>query len=138
MLSSVSSFPAPTFARVVKKATLMDGAFKFSDQKKVDAILAKYPADQKRAATIPLLHLAQSENGWLSRGAIEEVAKVVGTTIGRVHETASFYTMFRFAPPQKHIIEICRGLVCYMKGSDHLQQLIEKETKGILQIWQEQ
>ena len=118
------------FARVMKPATLLHGDFKFNDNKKVEEILNKYPLDQKRAAVIPLLHLAQEQNGYLTRGVLNEVSNITGAHIGRIHETATFYSMFRFNPPNKHIIEVCRGLSCYLKGSDNIKKAIEDSCNG--------
>ena len=124
------SFDSRSFARVVEKSVLIEKDFKFQDNAKVEAILAKYPADRRRSAVIPLLHLAQAEQGYLTTGVIKEVARIAKTTFGRVHETASFYSMFRFAPPNKHIVEVCRGLSCYIRGSDNIKSAIEKAAGG--------
>ena len=129
MLASSISFPR-SFARVVRKSTLIEKDFKFQDDSKVQAILAKYPTDQKKSSILPLLHLAQAEQGYLTSGVIKEVARIAQTTFGRVHETASFYSMFRFAPPNKHIIEVCKGLSCYIRGSDNIKTAIEKAVGG--------
>jgi len=131
MLSSVgTSVFSMNFARVMKKATLTNGSFKFSSEDSVKAILARYPADQKRAAVIPLLHLAQEQNGYLTRGVLNEISQITGTPLGRIHETATFYSMFRFSPPNKHIVEVCRGLTCYLKGSDGVKKAIEEACNG--------
>ncbi|EAX99238.1 Respiratory-chain NADH dehydrogenase 24 Kd subunit family protein [Trichomonas vaginalis G3] len=129
MLASVNT--SRFFARLNKKSVLIQKDFKFSDQSKVDAILAKYPKENKRAATIPLLHLGQRENGgYLTTGVLQAISKIVGVTAGRVHETACFYSMFRFQPPNNHIVEVCKGLSCYLTGSDNVKEAIQKATGG--------
>lgn len=125
-----SSVDSRFFARVVKKAKLLEGSFAFADKKAVDKIFSKYPANQKRAATIPLLHLAQEQNGYINTGVISEVSKLVGAPIGKVHETASFYSMFRFNPPKKHLIEVCRGLSCYVNKGDKIMDTIKAAAKN--------
>jgi len=71
--------------------------FDFTEEnyKKVKQILAKYPEQYKLAATIPLLHLAQEQLGWLPLAAMDKVAKIVGEPPIAIYEVASFYTMFR-------------------------------------------
>ena len=126
MLASLStSFPR-NFARLAHKSKLIEKDFKFSDESKVEAILAKYPKDRRRSATLPLLHLAQAEQGYITSGVIKEISRIVKTQFGRIHETASFYSMFRFTPPNKHIVEVCKGLSCYLRGSDNIKEAIEK------------
>lgn len=120
------------FSTVPPKATLVDGKFKFKDMKQVENIFSKYPSDRKQSAIIPLLHLAQEEiGGYLNRGALEEVAKLTETTLGRVHETASFYTMFKLSKPRgRHLVERCNGLSCYVTRSDQIKAAIENACNG--------
>ena len=130
MLASCSFSVNRNFARVVKKSVLIEKDFKFQDEAKINAILAKYPKDQPRSAILPLLHLALAEQGYLTSGVLKEVARITKAPLGRVHETASFYSMFRFAPPNTHIVEVCRGLSCYICGSDNVKAAIEKACGG--------
>jgi NADH:ubiquinone oxidoreductase subunit E len=64
----------------------------------------------------------QAQKGWRSRGAI---AKVTGSLFGRVHETAKFYSMFKFRPPCKHVLERCNGLSCFIHDSEKLKAAIK-------------
>jgi len=58
-------------------------------------ILARYPANYKAAGIIPMLDLAQRQNGgWLPVAAMDKVASIVGVVPMRVYEVATFYTMF--------------------------------------------
>ncbi|OHT08264.1 Respiratory-chain NADH dehydrogenase 24 Kd subunit family protein [Tritrichomonas foetus] len=122
---------AKSFSRVRPKATLLEGAFEFKDKAQVDAIFAKYPPDRKRAAIIPLLHLGQEQNGgFINRGVITAISKLTGSPFGRVHETATFYSMFRFKPPRKHTLERCNGLSCHITRSKAIKAAIERACKG--------
>jgi NADH:ubiquinone oxidoreductase subunit E len=123
-----SSFAA--FAHVHAPANLLDGTFEFNDSTKVASIFAKYPPNQKQAAIIPLLHLAQEQDGWLNRGAISTIASLTGSQFGRVHETATFYSMFRFKPPCKHVLERCNGLSCFIHNGEKFEAAIERATGG--------
>ena len=71
--------------------------FEFTEENKSKAkeIIAKYPVQYKRAATMPLLDLAQRQNGgWLPIAAMNHVAKWVEVAPMRVYEVATFYTMY--------------------------------------------
>jgi NADH-quinone oxidoreductase subunit F len=88
------------------------------NKKKFDALVALYPV--KRSALIPTLTLVQDQVGWLSTEALECVAKLLDLTVAQVHDTASFYTMFRFKPQGKTAIEFCVTLSCALGGSEEL------------------
>jgi NADH-quinone oxidoreductase subunit F len=88
------------------------------NKKKFDALVARYPV--KRSALLPTLRLAQEQEGWISREAIEHVARLLDLTPAQVHDTASFYTMFRLKPAGRTTIEICTTLSCALGGSEEL------------------
>lgn len=90
----------------------------FSPENKAafDRLLARYPV--KRSALLPTLHLVQDQEGWISSEAIEYVASLLGLTPAQVHDTASFYTMYRFRPEGRRHIEVCTNLSCALAGAD--------------------
>jgi NADH-quinone oxidoreductase E subunit len=80
---------------------------------KADKIIAKYPPGRQASAVIPLLHLAQAQNGgWLDRAAMDHVS--------------SFYTMFNLQPVGKHLLEICTTTPCWLRGSDAIVKACEQ------------
>jgi NADH-quinone oxidoreductase subunit F len=83
-----------------------------------DEILKRYPV--KRSALLPTLHLVQDQEGWISGEAIEHVAALLDLSPAQVHDTASFYTMFRLKPEGKTLIEVCTTLSCALNGSEEL------------------
>ncbi len=83
-----------------------------------DEIVKRYPV--KRSALLPTLHLVQEQEGWISREAIEHVASLLDLSPAQVHDTASFYTMFRLKPEGKTLIEVCTTLSCALNGSEEL------------------
>lgn len=98
--------------------------FVFTDdvKQKADAVIAKYPEGKQASALIPLLDLAQRQNGnWLSREAMDYVADYLQMAPIRVYEVASFYTMFNLKPVGKHFVQICRTTPCWLRGSDGLR-----------------
>lgn len=95
-------------------------SFAFTDEHKVRAekIIAKYPEGRQASAVIPLLDLAQRQDGWVSRPAIEVVAEMLSMPVIRVLEVATFYTMFNLNPVGKTHIQVCTSLSCWLRGSN--------------------
>lgn len=98
----------------------------FSDKakEKFDHLLTRYP--NKRAALLPVLHLAQAEfGGWISPEAIKYIAELLDLTELDVHDTMSFYTMYYNQPMGKFVVEVCHTLSCELMGAstvvDHLE-----------------
>jgi NADH-quinone oxidoreductase subunit F len=91
-----------------------------------DEILKRYPV--KRSAILPALYLAQDQLGWLPTEAIEYVASLLALTPAQVHDTASYYAMFRFKPHGKTHVEICTNLSCALAGAD---ALVERACKKL-------
>ena len=88
------------------------------NQTKLDEIVKRYPA--KRSAILPALHIAQEQEGYLSREVMEHVAALLDLTPAQVHDAASYYSMFRFKLGGKTHIEICTNLSCALAGADGL------------------
>ncbi len=99
-------------------------------------ICARYPEGKQASATIALLDLAQRQNGgWLSVPAIEYVAEYLDVAPIRVHEVASFYTMFNLQPVGKYFIQVCRTTPCWLRGSDGITAACKKKLGvGLRQV----
>jgi NADH-quinone oxidoreductase subunit E len=91
-------------------------------------IIARYP--RKKSALIPLVHLSQQQNGWVTEEAMRHVAELIDVTPAEVYGTASFYEMFRFEPTGKYLINICGTLSCQLLGAEELMHHAE-QTLGI-------
>ena len=91
-------------------------------------IIARYP--RKKSALIPLVHLSQQQNGWVTEDAMRHVAELIDVTPAEVYGTASFYEMFRFEPTGKYLINICGTLSCQLLGAEELMHHAE-QTLGI-------
>ncbi len=102
--------------------------FRPETEPKIDFWLAKYPADKKRSAVIPMLWLAQKDNkGWLSEPAMRHVADRLDMPYVRVYEVATFYTMFRLKPVGRHHIQLCGTTPCMLRGANDLKQVCEEK-----------
>ena len=92
--------------------------FTFENTEKVKTILSQYP--DKKSATKQLLHLAQSENLYISGAVINTVADLVDCHPAVVMDCVSFYTMLYTKPQGRHIIQVCQTLSCSLNGADAL------------------
>jgi NADH-quinone oxidoreductase E subunit len=86
-------------------------------------ILARYPV--RRSALLPLLYLAQREEGHVSEAAMKEIASILKITPPQVYETVTFYTMLNLRPVGKFHIQVCKSLMCALVGSDALLGWLE-------------
>lgn len=100
-------------------------AFTEENEKTFLGILSRYPADRKRAALLPTLHLAQRQFGWLSLEVQEYVASRLELTSAEVMNTVTFYTMFRKKACGRYHVQVCTNLSCYLRGSDELMSQLE-------------
>jgi NADH-quinone oxidoreductase subunit E len=69
---------------------------------------------------LPLLHLAQEQDGYLSDEGIAEVAELTNTTPADVRGTASFYDMFHLEPVGKYVVSICTNIACLLAGGEEM------------------
>jgi NADH-quinone oxidoreductase subunit E len=91
-------------------------------------IIGRYP--RARSATIPLLHLAQEQDGHITDDAIKHIAELVGATAAEVLGTCTFYEMFKMEPVGTYLINICQTMSCALMGADDLMHHAE-HTLGI-------
>ena len=93
---------------------------------KIDSHLAKYPQDQRQAALIPVLHIAQEENnGHLTKEILHEVAEYIQIPPISALEAASFYSMFELEPVGKYVINICTNVSCMLRGAEEIVAAME-------------
>ncbi len=91
-------------------------------------VIAKYPAGRQASALIPLLDLAQRQNGnWLSREAIDYVACLLEVPSIRAYEVATFYTMFNLKPVGENHVQVCTTTPCWLRGSVDIVQTCRKK-----------
>jgi len=94
--------------------------------KEIEAILSKYPADRKRSAVMPLLYIAQREDGYVTKQDMTEIAEILDITPTEVASIIGFYTLYYEKPGGKYRIQVCNDLPCALRGADEfLQKLCE-------------
>jgi NADH-quinone oxidoreductase subunit E len=78
---------------------------------------------------IPMLQTAQQTLGFLPEGVLLEIARFTRLAPAKVYGTATFYSQFRLNPIGKHIVRVCRGTACHVKGSDRILGDIEEHLR---------
>ena len=87
-------------------------------KEEVEEILARYPADFKRSGVMPLLYLAQREQGYVSRRAMADIGEILGISTTEVASVAGFYSLYYEEPHGRYHIQVCNELPCAMRGAD--------------------
>ncbi len=91
-------------------------------EREMDKAIARYPADHKRSASMPLLHLWQEHFGFISDDGVQWIARKLGLQPINILELVTFYPMFRQKPAGKKHLRVCRTLSCAMAGSYALRE----------------
>ncbi len=94
-------------------------------QERLKKILEPYRG--QRGAAIPVLQKVQEELGYLSEEAISEVANFLGLTKNEIYGVASFYAQFRFARQGEHVVKVCQGTACHVRGSPLIVDAVSRE-----------
>jgi NADH-quinone oxidoreductase subunit E len=98
------------------------GAVEFGEQVRADAkrIIERYP--ESRSALLPLLHLVQSVQGYVSNDGIEFCAEQLGLSTSEVSAVVTFYTMYKRNPCGQHLVSVCTNTLCAVLGGDAIYQ----------------
>ena len=84
----------------------------------IQAILSRYPAEQRRSAVMPLIYLAQREKMYLDRGDVHEIADILGLTTTEVASILGFYSLYYDQPKGKYHLQVCVDLPCALRGAE--------------------
>jgi NADH-quinone oxidoreductase E subunit len=90
----------------------------------MDHHIAKYP--ERRAAIMPILKIAEREFGWLTEEAMACVAEVLSLTKAEVYGVATYYTMYKFRPMGRHIVQFCDNISCMLFTAEQLLEHFAK------------
>ncbi len=91
-------------------------------------IIGRYP--RPKSALIPLLHVAQEQDGYVAADAMEHLAELVGVTPAEVLGTCSFYEMFKREPVGRYVVNVCTNIACLVLGGEELLHHAE-QTLGV-------
>ncbi|MFC5721928.1 NADH-quinone oxidoreductase subunit NuoE [Streptomyces gamaensis] len=86
-------------------------------------IIARYP--DSRSALLPLLHLVQSEEGYVTGSGMRYCAELLGLTMAEVTAVASFYTMYRREPGGDYQVGVCTNTLCAVMGGDAILKTLQ-------------
>ena len=104
-----------------------DFAFTAENMSAAQQIIAKYPDGWQASAVMPLLDIAQRQNGGhLTQAAMDYIARMLDMPAIRVYEVATFYTMYNHKPIGRHHVQVCTNLPCWLRGSDEIMGTCQK------------
>jgi NADH-quinone oxidoreductase subunit E len=92
---------------------------------KARAIIARYP--QSRSALLPMLHLVQAEEGYVTPAGIALCAEELGLTKAEVGAVATFYTMYKRRPTGDYLISVCTNIACQLRGGEDIYACVKAE-----------
>ena len=101
-------------------------AYTAENRAKLEAICARYPAEERKSAILAALYLAQHQQGYLTRNAMREVASAIRCTTADVEDVVSFYTMFYTRPVGRHVVQVCRTLSCALMGAERVTEELSR------------
>jgi NADH-quinone oxidoreductase subunit E len=112
--------------RRLAEASVQPPSFAFNDNfaGQVKTWIAKYPQGRQQSAVIPLLMIAQEQEGWVTKAAIEHVADMLDMPYIRALEVATFYTQFQLKPvgTRAHV-QVCGTTPCMLRGAEALMDV---------------
>ncbi len=93
-----------------------------------EALIAQY--EEKRSALLPMMHLFQEHEGYVSHDAMRAAAEMLDLSPAVVESTVSFYTLFFRKPVGKYVLQVCRGLMCELRGAEEIHKYF-REKLGV-------
>lgn len=97
-------------------------------ENQVEKVLSKYQ-DKSRENLIPILQDVQEKFGFIPKDAIPKIGEYLNLSSSKIYGVATFYNQFKFNPPGKYHIMVCRGTACHVKGSSQVLEALKKELK---------
>ncbi len=94
-------------------------------QEGLSQLLAPYQG--QKGATIPVLQKVQEKLGYLPEETISEIAKFLGLSKNEIYGVASFYAQFRFERTGEHMIRVCQGTACHVRGGRRILETVQHE-----------
>jgi NADH-quinone oxidoreductase subunit E len=103
----------------------------FSEQVRAEAaeLISRYPEGQARSALLPMLHLVQAEQGYVTPDGIAFCADTLGITKAQVAAVATFYTMYKRHPTGEFLVSVCTNTLCAMLGGDEIFAALKQQLR---------
>jgi NADH-quinone oxidoreductase subunit E len=97
-------------------------------RKEIDALLKRFPPEQKKSALLGALNVVQHENeGFLTKELMQAVADYLDLAEIEVYEVASFYSMYELKPVARHNVAVCTNISCMLMGSESIVDHVENK-----------
>jgi len=93
--------------------------------RKVGSVLERYSRDASQLVAI--LQDIQAEYNWLPKEALEEVSQELGIPLSRVFSVATFFRAFSLRPRGRHLIHVCLGTACHVRGAPRILEQMERQ-----------
>lgn len=91
----------------------------------IKKILTKYPYGEERSAVMPLLHLAQRENGFITTRDIKNIAEILNISATDIASVVGFYTLYHTENEKAtYRIQVCTDLACSLRGADQFLEIL--------------
>ncbi|HXF86131.1 MAG TPA: NAD(P)H-dependent oxidoreductase subunit E [Anaerolineales bacterium] len=90
--------------------------------KEIKQILSKYPPEHKRSAVMPLLYLAQREEGYITKAAMQEIAQMLDISETEIAGIVGFYTLYHDKKEGKYRMQVCTDLPCALRGAEEFMK----------------
>jgi NADH-quinone oxidoreductase subunit E len=102
--------------------------FDFSPETRARAqeMKTRYPEGKERSALLPMLHLVQSEEGFVSADGIAFCAETLGLTKAEVGAVATFYTMYKRGPTGDWLVSVCTNTMCDVLGGRRVFEMLSE------------
>ena len=94
---------------------------------KLDEILTKYPADQKRSAVLAALYLVQEQQGYITSNGMRHIAPLLDLTPAEVEDVATYYVMYFKEKVGKYVLQVCRTLSCALSGAERVTEALSEK-----------
>ena len=96
------------------------------DNKKIASILDKY--DRDMGQLVPILQDIQAEENYLPKDSLVQVGLGLGISLSQVYSVATFFKAFSMKPRGRHLINVCMGTACHVRGAERVLEKIERDT----------
>lgn len=96
-----------------------------ANEERARALVALYP--HHRSALIPILHVLQAQDGYLSEDGMQHVGELLGLSAAEVRGTATFYDMFHVEPVGRYVVAVCTNIACMLQGAYELLEAAEQQ-----------
>jgi NADH-quinone oxidoreductase subunit E len=117
---------APRIERLAAPMTVSTTGFSAETHQRATEIIARYPTGRERSALLPLLHLVQAEEGYVTPRGVAFCAEVLGITKAEVGAVATFYTMYKRRPTGDWLVSVCTNTMCGVLGGDKIFNALQE------------